>query len=113
MGDFHQLFTVFADLTHKERLIQVSMESIVIDGDINCRNQTKKKHKKRPHSSALNGNLKYYQDNLNRPWVVTFIIDFTGVRHLIPKWRPINYSVVGMLISPLRLSNMYKRTKEF
>ena len=64
MGDFHQLFTVFADLTHKECLIKVSMESIVIDGDINCRNQTKKKHKKRTHSSALNGNLKYYQDNL-------------------------------------------------
>ena len=51
MGDFHQLFTVFADLTHKERLIEVSMESIVIDGDINCRNQTKKEHKKRKQFS--------------------------------------------------------------
>ena len=33
--------------------------------------------------------------------------------HLIPKWRPINYSFVCMLISPLRLVNMYKKQKNF
>ena len=32
--------------------------------------------------------------------------------HLIPKRRPINYSFVCMLISPLCLVNMYKKTKE-
>ena len=31
--------------------------------------------------------------------------------HLIPKWWPINYSFVCMLISPLRLFNMYKKQK--
>ena len=30
---------------------------------------------------------------------------------LIPKWRPINYSFVCMLISPLRLVSMYKKQK--
>ena len=29
--------------------------------------------------------------------------NFRIVIHLIPKWRPINYSFVCMLISPLRL----------
>ena len=33
--------------------------------------------------------------------------------HLIPKWRPINYSFVCMLISPLRLVNVYKKQKNF
>ena len=33
--------------------------------------------------------------------------------HLIPKWRSINYSFVCMLISPLRLVNMYKKQKNF
>ena len=33
--------------------------------------------------------------------------------HLIPKWRPVNYSFVCMLISPLRLVNMYKKQKNF
>ena len=33
--------------------------------------------------------------------------------HLVPKWRPINYSFVCMLISPLRLVNMYKKQKNF
>ena len=33
--------------------------------------------------------------------------------HLIPKWRAINYSLVCMLISPLRLVNMYKKQKNF
>ena len=33
--------------------------------------------------------------------------------HLIPKWRPINYSFVHMLISPLGLVNMYKKQKNF
>ena len=33
--------------------------------------------------------------------------------HLIPKWRPINYSFVYMLISPLGLVNMYKKKKNF
>ena len=32
--------------------------------------------------------------------------------HLVPKWRPINYSFVSMLISPL-LVNMYKKQKNF
>ena len=31
--------------------------------------------------------------------------------HLIAKWRPINHSFVCMLISPLRLVNMYKKQK--
>ena len=33
--------------------------------------------------------------------------------HLIPKWRPINYSFVCMLISPLGLVIMYKKQKNF
>ena len=33
--------------------------------------------------------------------------------HLIPKWRPINYSFVCMIISPLRLVNMCKKQKNF
>ena len=33
--------------------------------------------------------------------------------HLIPKWRPINYSFVCMLMSPVRLVNMYQKTKQF
>ena len=33
--------------------------------------------------------------------------------HLIPKWRPIHCSFVCMLISPLRLVNMYKKQKNF
>ena len=33
--------------------------------------------------------------------------------HLIPKWRPINYSFVYMLISPLCLVNVYKKHKKF
>ena len=33
--------------------------------------------------------------------------------HLIPKWRSVNYSFVCMLISPLRLVNMYKKQKNF
>ena len=33
--------------------------------------------------------------------------------HLIPKWWAINYSFVCMLISPLRLVNMYKKQKNF
>ena len=32
---------------------------------------------------------------------------------IIPNWRPINYSFVCMLISPVNLVNMYKKTKEF
>ena len=35
------------------------------------------------------------------------------VTHLIPKWRPINYSFVFMLISPLRLVNIYKKQRNF
>ena len=37
----------------------------------------------------------------------------TNPIHLIPKWRPINYSFVCMLISPLSLANMYKKQKNF
>ena len=33
--------------------------------------------------------------------------------HLIPKWRPINYSFVFMLISPLCLVSMSKTQKNF
>ena len=33
--------------------------------------------------------------------------------HLIPKWRPINYSFVCMLISPLCLVSTYKTQKNF
>ena len=33
--------------------------------------------------------------------------------HLIPKWQPINYSFVCMLISPLCLINMCKTQKNF
>ena len=33
--------------------------------------------------------------------------------HLIPKWRPINYSFACMLISPLRLVYMYRKQKNF
>ena len=33
--------------------------------------------------------------------------------HLIPKWRPINYSFVCMLISPLCLVSMCKTQKNF
>ena len=33
--------------------------------------------------------------------------------HLIPKWRPINYSLVCMLISPLCLVIMYKKQTNF
>ena len=33
--------------------------------------------------------------------------------HLIPKWRPIKYSFVCMLISPLGLVIMYKKQKNF
>ena len=33
--------------------------------------------------------------------------------HFILKCRPINYSFVCMLISPLRLVNMYKKQKNF
>ena len=32
---------------------------------------------------------------------------------LIPKWWPITYSFVCMLLSPLRLVNMYKKQKNF
>ena len=35
------------------------------------------------------------------------------VIHLIPKWRPINYSFVCMLISPLGLVIMNKKQKNF
>ena len=38
---------------------------------------------------------------------------FRGYIHLIPKWRPINDSFVCMLVSPLRLVNMYKKQKTF
>ena len=33
--------------------------------------------------------------------------------HLIPKWRPTNYSFVCMFISPLCLVIMYKKQKNF
>ena len=33
--------------------------------------------------------------------------------HLIPKWRPINYSFVCMLLSPRCLVSMYKTWKNF
>ena len=33
--------------------------------------------------------------------------------HLIPKWRPLNYSFVCMLIIPLGLVKMYKKQKKF
>ena len=33
--------------------------------------------------------------------------------HLIPKWWPINYSFVCMLVSPLRLVKMHKKQKNF
>ena len=36
-----------------------------------------------------------------------------GYVHLIPKCRPINYSFACMVISPLRLVNMYKKQKKF
>ena len=36
-----------------------------------------------------------------------------GFIHLIPKWRPINYSFACMLISPLRLVYMYRKQKNF
>ena len=35
--------------------------------------------------------------------VFSFCMEEITVIHLIPKWRPINYSFVCMLISPLRL----------
>ena len=35
-----------------------------------------------------------------------------GIHH-IPKWRPLNYSFVYMLISPLCLVNTYKKQKNF
>ena len=38
---------------------------------------------------------------------------FVRVIHLIPNWRPINYSFVCMLNSPLRYVNMCKKPKEF
>ena len=33
--------------------------------------------------------------------------------HRIPIWRPINYSSVCILISPLRLVNVYKKQNNF
>ena len=39
--------------------------------------------------------------------------DKSYIIHLIPKWRPINYSFVSMLISPLCLVSMYKTQKNF
>ena len=39
--------------------------------------------------------------------------DIVVIIHLIPKWRPINYSFVCTFISPLRLVNMYKKQKNF
>ena len=38
---------------------------------------------------------------------------FFIVIHLIPKWRPINYIFVCMLISPLCIVNMYKKQMNF
>ena len=38
---------------------------------------------------------------------------FFIVIHLIPKWQPINYSFVCMLISPLCIVNMYKKQMNF
>ena len=33
------------------------------------------------------------------------------IKHLISKWQPINYCFVCMLITPLRLVNMFKKQK--
>ena len=41
------------------------------------------------------------------------IVEVRQTIYLIPKWRPISYSFVCMLISPLQLVNMYKKKKEF
>ena len=37
----------------------------------------------------------------------------SGKRNNFPKWRPINYSFVCMLISLLSLVNVYKKQKKF
>ena len=37
----------------------------------------------------------------------------TTLIHFVPKWQPINYFFVCMLISLLRLDNMYKKQKNF
>ena len=48
---------------------------------------------------------------------VNFSLSLTAflviIIHLIPKWRPINYPFVCMLISPLCLLMMYKKQKNF
>ena len=44
---------------------------------------------------------------------VNFSLFLVIIIHLIPKWRPINYSFVCMLISPLCLLMMYKKQKNF
>ncbi|XP_067030315.1 uncharacterized protein [Acropora muricata] len=38
---------------------------------------------------------------------------YLEVIHLIPKWRPINYSFACMLTSPLRLVYLYRKQKNF
>ena len=44
---------------------------------------------------------------------VNILASSQGGMDLIPKWRPINYSFVCMLISPLCLVSMYKTQKNF
>ena len=48
------------------------------------------------------------------PWgAIVFEQLFFPTIHLFPKWRPINYSFVCMLISPLGLVIMNKKQKNF
>ena len=47
--------------------------------------------------------FKYFDLTLHHKLQHPFSKEFNGYIHLIPKWRPINYSFVCMLISPLRL----------
>ena len=49
----------------------------------------------------------YHYSSINDNQVIEYSI------HLIPKRRPINYSFVYMLISPLCPVNMYKKQKNF
>ena len=48
--------------------------------------------------------------HLTCQWYVDILLHCT---QLTPKWRPINYTFVCMLISPLRLVNMYKKQTNF
>ena len=59
---------------------------------------------------------KYYRYVYTQKYVYTQISlykEYFPPIHLIPKWRPINYSFVCKLISPQCLVSMYKTQKNF